>query len=291
MKFILNLLLLLIINIQSNFSFANTYPSSSSNFFEQRYRGWLWFEEQEIQQNNKKKQEKIEQELKQDLLKKQARQEVERFAKELEDLRYLMIRYPKSVEHMLAYKQKEKIMIDNAIALGETTRLTNFLNPELVDHIKNPINLYGRRIKEDMEKKSHHFEIADLASKAELFLFFAGSCDYCKQLEPVLNDFAIKYKFKIEAVSLDAAQSKYFKTHHNLNLANQLLKSGQLEKVPTVFVVTNDGKERFELLRGAASLSEIEEMALLASKHLKNLEQSRLKPSNTLSYGDANESY
>lgn len=268
------LFLTLLLTVQSTFSFASS--NSSSDFFEQRYRGWIWFEEKEKQREAKENEAKLRNQLRQEALRTKAREEVEKFVKELEDLKYMMIRYPESIEHMLAYKQKEKIMMDNAIKLGETVRLTNFLNPELVDHIENPINLYGRRIKEDMDKKSQNQEITDLATKVELFLFFAGSCDYCKQLEPVLNDFVKKYKFKIEAVSLDGAESKYFKTHHNINLAQQLNANGTLEQVPTVFVVTNDGKERFELIRGAASFTEMEEMAILACKHLKSLERRNL---------------
>ena len=258
-KYILKILLMFLVT--SNYCYA-------SNFYQQRYRGWLWFEEKEKVQVLKNQQEALTLQEKQRQEYAKARQEVEQFSKELEELKFMMIRYPENIEHVRKYKEKESQMLDNSLKLAHSFRMVNFLYPEVINLIDNPINLYGRRIKEQIDQNETTKKLKELASQIELFVFFSSSCPYCQALEPVLNDFAKKYGFKVEAVSLDGTTSKFFKTHQNLELATKL----NLQRTPTIVAVTNDSKIRFELIRGAASMSELEEAGLLANEYLSNVE-------------------
>jgi conjugal transfer pilus assembly protein TraF len=240
-------------------------------FFEQRYRGWLWFEEKERLAKEQLEEQLAEEDKKEEYAK--ARAEVEQFAKELEELKFMMIRYPENIEHVFAYRKKEGEMLDNALKLADTSRMVNFLYPNLFNHIDNPINLYGKRIKEEIDQTNQTQKITELAGKIELFLFFANSCKYCQVLEPILNDFAKKYGFKVEAVSLDGGVSKYFKTHQDKD--GSIARLLNLQKTPTIVAVTNDSLLRFELIRGVASVPELEEASLLAIDYLDN--QDKLK--------------
>jgi conjugal transfer pilus assembly protein TraF len=247
--------------------------SYGKSFFDQRYRGWIWFEEQERIETNAKLKQKTTEELAKKADYAKAREEVERFAEELEELKYMMIRYPENIEHTRTYRKKEAEMLSNALKLATTDRMKNFYYPNDFNLLQNPQNLYGRRIKEDIDKQTNTDQIKEFAASVELFLFFSSSCPYCLQIEPVLADFVAKYGFKCEAVSLDGSTSRYFKTHQDQGLATQL----ELKQTPTVIAVTNDSGIRFELIRGAASLADLEEMSLLGNKYLKR--QSNLKQS------------
>lgn len=243
----------------------------AKSFFEQRYRGWLWFEEKEQAQELQQQQEERIRLNKEKHAYTKARQEVEQFARELEELKYMMIRYPDNLEHVRKYKEKESKMFDNAIKLAATSRMVNFLNPESLNLIDNPINLYGRRIKEELEQQDTQVKISKLAKEVELFFFFSSSCPYCQSLEPVLAEFASNYGFKVEAVSLDGSSSQSFKTHQDLE--HQLVAKLNLTRTPTIVLVTNDSSMRFELIRGAASKSELEEASLLAIEYLSTKRQ------------------
>lgn len=258
-----NVLLKLLIIIFMLFP-VTTY---SRDFFEQRYRGWLWFEEQERQQARVEEKKRLEEELIKKQQYEKARAEIEQFAKELEELKYMMMRHPDNVEHVRAYRQKEAQMFNNAISLAQTDRIMNFLYPEDFNLIDRPQNLYGRRIKAEIIEKNNQERIMAFAGEVELFLFFSSECPYCQQLEPVLADFIKKYGFKCEAISLDGQDSSYFKTHHDKGLVKHL----GLKETPTIVAVTNDSDVRFELLRGAASFAELEEVSLLGVKYLEQL--------------------
>ena len=239
--------------------------AKSDDFFEERNRGWQWFEEIE---KKKLKQKATDEKLKKEIEAAKyakARKEVEAFAARLEELKFMMIRHPRNVEHAKAYKEQEAIMMDNAIILANTSRMVNFMNPLTHDLIDNPTNLFGKRIKEEIDAKASDKEIKRLATEIELFFFFSSNCPYCMSLEPILNDFAKKFGFKIEAVSLDGTVSKYFKTHQDSGLAKAL----NLERTPTIVAVTNDSSKRFELIRGMASFSELEDACLMAIQYLR----------------------
>ena len=81
--------------------------SYGQNFFEQRYRGWLWFEE-----NEKDSQEKSNNipstgvPTKEQMV--QAKRENEAFKEELEDLRHMMVRYPSNLTYIRLYRTSVK---------------------------------------------------------------------------------------------------------------------------------------------------------------------------------------
>lgn len=256
-----NLVVVFLICMQASFA-------SASDFLHQRYRGWLWFEEREKQKINEAVQQELEKVQKQEQERAKARAEVEEFSKELDDLKYMMIRYPENLDHVYAYKKKEAEMLDSALKLDHSYRLVNLLHPNDVNHKDNPINLYGRKIRQQEEQKVQEEKIAELADKIELFFVFSSDCPYSTQAAPVISQFTQKYKIETEALSTNGEKSQYFKTHFNQELVNML----GIESVPSLILVTKDGKTRFELARGAVSFSELEEKLLLAYEILKDQE-------------------
>jgi conjugal transfer pilus assembly protein TraF len=245
-----------------------TSSLSANEFFHQRYRGWLWFEEREQQKINEEIQQELEQAKKQEQERAKARAEVEAFSRELDDLKYMMIRYPENLDHVYAYKKKEAEMLDSALKLDHSYRLVNLLHPNAVNHKENPVNLYGRKIHQQEEQKAKEEKIAELANKIELFFVFSSDCPYSLQAAPVVHRFAQKYTIATDALSTNGEKSQYFKTHFNQELVNML----GIESVPSLILVTKDGKTRFEIARGALSFSELEEKMLLAHEILKDQE-------------------
>lgn len=245
---------------------ANTY--AANNFFEQRYRGWLWFEDKPKLERQK---ERIQNQLKHNSQEptiedmKQAKEENERFKEELELHRHLMVRYPDNIEYVRKYKEKENEMLDKSMTLAKSFAMTNFLYPDITDQLELPQNMYGRKIYKELEQQAHDKKVKFMASKLELFVFRKEGCIYCDTLEKHLYTFANKHNFNVEAVSVDASDSGYFKTHHDQDLIQQL----KLEVMPTVIAVFVDTKERFELARGAVSTANLEDACVMLFDYLE----------------------
>lgn len=242
---------------------------ANNKFFEQRYRGWLWFDESEKEDAVKEqKHDDDEDKIQLPTLEQmqEAKRENEKFAQELEMLKHLAIRHPDNLEYIKLYKLKEKEMMDRAQLLGINWLMANFLNPEIVDELENPQNIYGRDIKKSHSRKAEESNLKDLSKKVELFVFRQDGCPYCSTLEKHLNTFANKYGFKVEAITPDNSQSRYFKS----NSSPELVQALGLEVMPTVIAVVNDTRARFELARGAVSVADLEEKSLLLTKYLND---------------------
>jgi thiol-disulfide isomerase/thioredoxin len=255
----------LILVILQGFSLS---ADAGQDFFNQRYRGWLWFEENEQikpDEDVSSKDVPSREEM------KQAKLENERFKEELEDLRHMMIRYPDNLNYIRMYKEKEKQMLDGAMKLAKNFAMVNFLNPDIADQLKAPQNIYGRNVARDEKQQQESHIIKSLAGKVELFVFRQGGCAHCPLLEKHLNSFASRYGFKVEAVAQDNSSSDYFKTHNNPEIIRQL----DLTVMPTVIAVTKDSAMRFELARGAVSIADLEDKAVLLAKflHKQQLQQ------------------
>lgn len=249
------------------FQLVVSTANAKSDFFEQRYRGWLWFEEKE--QDNSMDSQAEEQAMYRmptEEQMKQAKLENEAFKEELEALRHLMVRYPSNLNYIRLYKEKEKQMLERAMVLARNFAMVNFLNPDLADQLKTPQNIYGRNVARDQKEVQDRQIIKSLSARVELFVFRQANCPHCPLLEKHLNSFAKKYGFKVEAVSEDGSLSSYFKTHNNQALIKQLA----LTVMPTVIAVTKDSSMRFELARGAVSIPDLEDKALLLAEFLKN---------------------
>lgn len=257
------ILLLAVSNTHYGTIFAN------NDFYNDRYRGWYWFDERKKEEETNKERLTEKEKLPTQEEYANARKEVENFASELEDLKYMMIRYPDNLDHIKRYKEKEAIVLDNAVLLSKNYQMVNFLNPHLDDELEYSSNLYGRKIQQEIQKRDQIKELKEVASKVELYLFFSSTCPYCKTLEKSLVSFAKEYGFTVSAISSDNSKSEYFNSYYSPEVIAKL----NLNIMPTVIAVTNDSSVRFEIARGAVSISELEEKALLMARRMKELEE------------------
>ena len=101
------------------FLFISTSANAANNnFFNQSYRGWLWFEEKP------KDEPATEQDIKNPNYiptkeeMQRAKHENEEFKEELENLRHMMIRYPDNINYIKLYKEKEQEMLNASMTLA-----------------------------------------------------------------------------------------------------------------------------------------------------------------------------
>ena len=251
-----NIILIIFFNVLS----SNSSPAQ--NFYEQRYRGWLWFEERRKEELQDLKALNPQSN---NITPAEAKAEIEQFARALEDLKFMMLARPTPL-NVKAYRDKEKQMWDQADDLHAAWDTANLLYPEQRDLINNPVNVHGVKAKRAMQEEQNAQKIKELAKDFDLVLFFERSCIYCALLSPVLKNFGELYGFHIDAISSDRSKREYFKTAN----APQLIERLGITAFPTVIAVSHDSKTAFELIRGYVSLSELEEYSLLAAKYLED---------------------
>jgi thiol-disulfide isomerase/thioredoxin len=213
-----------------------------------------------------------------DISPEEARAEIEQFATELEDLKFVMLARL-SPESVKAYRDKEKQMWEQAESLHEAWDTANLLYPDQRDLINNPVNVHAIKAKRAIEEEKNKQKIKELAKEFDLVLFFEPSCRYCELLSPVLKSFGDIYGFHIDAVSNSGSRHEYFKSASSPELIDRL----GITAFPTVIAVSHDSKTAFELIRGFVSLSELEEYSVLAASYLEGAKSKERKTSKLIS--------
>lgn len=243
-----------------------SFCANADSFFDERYRGWYWFEQ------NKPNAEIIEPQNRESTIAPvDAKSEIETFAAELEALKFVMLARP-TPESVKAYRDKEAIMWANAERLENAWEMANLLYPEQRDLINNPVNVHAVKAKREMILSENSVKIKHFAKSFDLVLFFSSNCTYCELLSPVLRAFGEQYGFNIEAISSDGKAHKYFKTLTSPELIERL----NITAFPTLIAISHDSKTAFELIRGYVSKSELEEYSLLAIKYLDEQKNKRV---------------
>lgn len=244
-------------------TFASDFSGNDYGFIDNpRYRGWIWFEDKEGPQAKKRKEE-VDHQYSQ-ITPDEAAYEIEALKKELDDKRNIMIARP-SAETVRDYVALEDVMWEKALLLDNSYRQAKFKYPDLFDKLENPQNVHAVKFKRKLEQEALEGKIKAFARKFDLVLFSRGNCGYCKEFAPILQRFSETYGFKTEEASIDGEMTGLFKGKKMAELAVKL----GIEATPTVVVVSKDGSMAFELIRGYAVISELEEYVGLAISYVQ----------------------
>jgi len=231
-------------------------------FFEQRYRGWLWFEEKEALSGLKERTStKNNEEASEEITVEEAKAEVESIIKELEDLRYVYLARP-NYKTQKAYRDKLGEIMDRGIRMQELWDEQNFIEPEYRDLVNSPENVFAVKLNRKIKAEAEKEIIKQFARDYELVFFYRKSCPRSSEFEPVLKSFGDMHAIKIEAVSVDGSESEYFRG--SSTVSQKLIEKLGISATPTVIAIRKDARKAFELIRGFVTLSELEENTIKA---------------------------
>jgi F plasmid transfer operon protein len=231
-------------------------------FFEQRYRGWLWFEEKEALSGLKERRSnQNNEEASEEITVEEAKGEVEGIIKELEDLRYVYLARP-NFRTQKAYRDKLGEIMDRGIRMQELWDEQNFIEPEYRDLVNSPENVFAVKLNRKIKAQGEKEIIKQFAKDYELVFFFRKSCPRSSEFEPVLKSFGDTHGIKIEAVSVDGSESEYFP--RSSTISQKLIEKLGISATPTVIAIRKDARKAFELIRGFVTLSELEENTIKA---------------------------
>ena len=231
-------------------------------FFEQRYRGWLWFEEKEALAGLKERTStRNNEEASEEITVEEAKGEVEGIIKELEDLRYVYLARP-NYKTQKAYRDKLGEIMDRGIRMQQLWDEQNFIEPEYRDLVNSPENVFAVKLNRKIKAQAEKEIIKQFAKDYELVFFFRKGCPRSSEFEPVLKSFGDTHAIKIEAVSVDGSESEYFRG--SSTVSGDLIEKLGISATPTVIAIRKDARKAFELIRGFVTLSELEENTIKA---------------------------
>lgn len=232
--------------------------AANAHFFSERYRGWFWFENKQDKDGS----------LREKISPTEAKKETENLRIQMDEKRHVMIARP-SAKNVVEYIKLEQKMWDRALKLDEAFREAKFKYPEYFDKLDNPTNVHAVKFKRKLERDKGAYKIRDFASKYDLILFTSKDCKYSKIFAPALKKFAEQYGFVVEEVSIQGSPTGLFRGRKLPDLASRL----GVKNTPVTIAISKDGLKAFEMIRGYASIAELEEYSQLALNYGEHISQ------------------
>ncbi|MBL4707618.1 MAG: type-F conjugative transfer system pilin assembly protein TraF [Flavobacteriales bacterium] len=161
------------------------------------------------------------------------------------------------------YQEMQQDMMERSSNFANTWMQNIFLNPELDNTLKNPVNQTARHVQQDLDKERKRQRIHELAKDFGLFFFFGGSCKYCHQFAPIVKSFSERYSWQVLPISIDG---KGLKTFPNAKLDNGLFETWGLESLPIVIAVNPKTGQAIPIAQGMISLADMEDRIMLLTE-------------------------
>lgn len=223
--------------------------------------------EQFKQKNQKKKQEAIQRQIKtlQDELNTSVQQV------------YLSVYHNAPLQDQMKNLEKfltlQKKHLDASSQFAEVGKLVALNNAFLDEKIKNPYNYKARKEKNRELVRLSEKASSELMKTHGLYFFFNSRCNYCRLAARAVVDFARKHHAVLFPISLDGGVLPEFPKAQR---DNGIAEKYHVQTVPAVFAVNPKTNKTIKLANRPASVSELEETALLYS-HFNSQLNSQLK--------------
>lgn len=215
-----------------------TPPKEAAGFFQDRERGWFWYEDpvEEIEEEEKKgepapapaaaAQPAVPAVLSpREMLKKQG--------EEWEDAMANAILNP-SRETYVDFLARTAHINQQAETFATGFKQAIWLTPEYDYTLEKPRNSQAIIAQNEAELKLRVEELRGLSETNGLLFFFRSDCPFCHRFAPILKRFSEEYGFTVIPVSLDGQGiPEYPYPKPNYEMGRQL----NVEVVPAVFMV------------------------------------------------------
>ena len=256
-------------------------PDSGLSYFNDKARGWFWYEvmPDPVAKKKSQVQPRPMPAPPQSEVKAQASKPAEPEPLSAAWLRKNMKGYlnkaidDPSPENVAAFYYLQRVMMDKAERFTNAARSVVMSDPHLDETVRRPVATFAANEANRQASLTADRALKDIAGQAGILFFFRSDCPYCHVEAPILAMLERAYGFKIYPVALDG------KPMPNGLYPNFKGDQGQaallgVESTPALFLM-KPPKEIVPLSQGALSLEELTGRILLAAKESGWLDEAR----------------
>ncbi|MFM8453407.1 MAG: conjugal transfer protein TraF [Gammaproteobacteria bacterium] len=230
-----------------------------ANFFEERERGWFWYERQKGEKNEPIKQTNLDSKPSYTHQMQQIRERID------ESLNRAILEPTDS--NLVEFLKEYQKAANKAEKFSDLYQLAILKNPKIFPlqySSNNSMSLQERNHKEILRKTLYK-----LSKTHGFFFVFSSTCSYCHSSAPVVKNFSKEYDLTVMGISVDGGTVREFPDAiHNKSL---LIRLG-LNSVPVLLAYNARTQEILPLTNGEISIQNLEHSVYLyAAKELGSL--------------------
>lgn len=244
-----------------------SYPALSVNFYDDKARGWFWYEE---------RQEDVDEEPLEPApvistpvqpippIVITPSEQLKRQGEALENAMATAILTP-SPENYVHYLALSKAVQQQAQTFSRGFSQAITQNPTYDYSLESPNNAQAIIANNEQTNEDNNATIATMANETALLFFFRSDCPYCHRFAPIVKKFSDFFGFTVIPISLDGqGLPEYPFPKENLAFAHQL----NIKVVPAVGLMKPSTNELAIVGFGYSSWSELVKKMLFAGEQL-----------------------
>lgn len=229
-------------------------------FFADKSRGWHWYEELPIEEEEVKDPEKKETQAAEKTL--TAKEKLAQYRKQLEESLAQAILEP-TQQNIRSYQTRQQEMMQRSQTFSQNWMKNVMTIPQLDYSLQFPTNQMARHEYLDQERKQNFEVIKSLSQEYGLFFFFSGGCGYCHKFSPIVKEFSDRYAWDVLAISLDGSVLPEFP---EAVPDNGLSQQWKIEVLPSLYAVNPKTGHVIAVAHGLSALNEIEDRIIAQVK-------------------------
>ncbi|WP_435000038.1 conjugal transfer protein TraF (plasmid) [Vibrio scophthalmi] len=170
-----------------------------------------------------------------------------------------------SPENIKRARYVNRVIMDKSSAFKEAWMQDVINNPYLDETQARPVSRFALSAKSSSVREATKEALSSIASKAGLWFFYRSDCPYCDKQAPIVKLYE-DMGFNIAAISLDGKPMPNGLFPKFVTDTKNLHKELGVVRVPSLFLVSNDGQMIAPISHGIMTQSNLERIVLIQSK-------------------------
>ncbi len=224
-------------------------PGLTNEFYNDKYRGWYWFEDPPVEEDESEQVNASEPD-KEASLDDYTYDEIwsmntDDFHKLSDDIRKKAVREP-SEKNVLEYAFLQDIARRKAAAFAGTYMLVSQKYPYLGNRDVSPITGPGLKARTVMQKESVEQTLFNNRDNFGMFVFTGEGCGFCDAQVSILEYFQKEYGWAVKYADIDGGTQS----------ANLAARHG-ITQVPSILLVHRESGEAMPVSQGVVSMADL----------------------------------
>jgi conjugal transfer pilus assembly protein TraF len=172
-----------------------------------------------------------------------------------------------TLANVVAAQKLQKVITDKSERFADMWQLATLLDPNLLITGDRGNSLY-QRVHDELKLERTDKQLTSIANDYGLIFQFEPGCRYCEVFAPIVQDFAKGYKFQLLGVSRRGG------VFHGIEA---IADTGMLEElnpartVPTLYLISADGRKIHPVARGVISSDKLKENILAVYRYYQGI--------------------
>jgi len=222
------------------FVFFTGASAVAEPYFDQREKGWFWYETIRTERPGQKSREK--------------QVTVEKIRKRGEKLFETALLFP-TRENVRAYMEHQKLVLERRERFSRVWKRVLWNSPELDATVDYPVSAAGAEISKSLRRSARDKVIGEISRIGKLVFFFRSDCPFCHGQAEIIKTLEQRHGIGVLAASLDR-RGLHPLYPRFVNGAAQAARLG-VDKVPALFLFVPSQAKIVRIGTGYLTLSEI----------------------------------